>query len=189
MLLFAAAPHDVNWKTGSSFKKKSPIVLNCRSWVSSRPSQSCCLVSTCDWHPGQPLPVHVQWGSDTCVARALRIPSALHIHQLVCLSAGRFIINSCWLVKSGPGCGTHTYIYIHCEEPLAVDGFQRPWTHPLFLNDGHSPESSNADSFNLFSPSHHLSLASLLIGFCFHLPFPALPADQHLLPSCQELLH
>lgn len=72
----------------------------------------------------------------------LYAPSVLHIHQAVSLSAGQFIINSCWLVRSGPDCGTHTYIYIHCEDPFAMDGFQRPWTQPLPLNDGHSPESS-----------------------------------------------
>lgn len=122
-------------------------------WVNSKQSPSCCLAGASDWHPGQPLPLRVQWGSDTCVARALRAPSALHIHQPVSLSAGQFIINSCWLVKSGPGRGTHTYIYIHCEDPLAMDGFQRPWTHPLPLNDGHSPESSNTYLVNLLSPS------------------------------------
>lgn len=122
-------------------------------WFHSKKSPSCCLASASDWHPGQPLPLRVQWGSDTCVAWALCAPSALHIHQPVSLSAGQFIINSCWLVKSGPGRGTHTYIYIHCEDPLAMDGFQRPWTHPLSLNDGHSPESSNTYSVNLLSPS------------------------------------
>lgn len=132
-------------------------------WVNSKQSLSCCLAGASDWHPGQPLPLRVQWGSDTCVAWALRVPSALHIHQLVSLSAGQFIINSCWLVKSGPGRGTHTYIYIHCEDPLAMDGFQRPWTHPLSLNDGHSPESSNTYSVNPLSPSHHLPLLFLAL--------------------------
>lgn len=130
-------------------------------WVSSKQSLSCCLAGASDWHPGQPLPLWVQWGSDTCVAWVLCVPSALHIHQPVSLSAGQFIINSCWLVKSGPGRGTHTYIYIHCEDPLAMDGFQRPWTHPLSLNDGHSPESSNTYSVNLLSPYHLFLLLSL----------------------------
>ncbi len=149
-------------------------------WVSSKQSLSCCLACASDWHPGQPLPLRVRWGSDTCVALALCVPSALHIHQPVSLSAGQFIINSCWLVKSGPGRGTHTYIYIHCEDPLAMDGFQRPWTHPLSLNDGHSPESSNTYSVNLLSPSHYLPpsfsfspislflLSLLLSTFCHH---------------------
>lgn len=136
-------------------------------WVNSKRSLSCCLPGAGDWHPGQPLPLRVQWGSDTCVAWTLRAPSVLHIHQPVSLSAGQFIINSCWLVKSGPGRGTHTYIYIHCEDPLAMDGFQRPWTHPLSLNDGHSPESSNIYVVKLLSPSHqlpHPSLSSLSLS-------------------------
>lgn len=104
-------------------------------------------------------------------AWAPRVPSALHIHQLVSLSAGQFIINSCWLVKSGPGRGTHTYIYIHCEDPLAVDGFQRPWTHPLPLNDGHSPESSNTYSVNLLPPSPSSLTLSCFFPHSVSLPF------------------
>lgn len=136
-------------------------------WFGSIPSNPALLLGQCKWltprsAPATPSAVGV-W--HLC-CMGLYAPSFLHIHQPVSLSAGQFIINSCCLVKSGPGCGTHTYIYIHCEDPFAMDGFQRPWTQPLPLNDGHSPESSNTYSVNLLSYHFPLFLSISLLLPC-----------------------
>lgn len=121
----------------------------------------------CDWHPGQTVPLQVPWGSDTCVAQALRAPSALHIHQPVSLSAGQFIINSCWLVKSGPGRGTHIYLYSlwrpHCHgwisEAMNSSSFPEWWTLTWKLKYILSqPALANP-------PPPHLSLGFELIQF------------------------
>lgn len=150
-----------------------------QQFFGSIPSNPCPVAS--DWHPGQPLPLQVQWRSDTCVAWALHAPSALHIHWPVFLSAGQFIINSCWLVKSGPGHGSRTYIYIHCEDPLPWMDF-RGHEPILFsrMTDTHLKTQMHTQPtpttffspislpVAFFSPSFSLLFSPSFSTFCLH---------------------
>lgn len=147
-------------------------------YFGSNPSNPCHVAwpFPSDWHPGQVLPLQVQEGSDTCVPLALRAPLALHIHQPVSHSAGRFIINSCWLVKSGPGHGvrprtrahphtrTHTDIFIFTAKTLL------PWVdfkgHEPILFAWMMDTHPKAEMHPHWSRSQHPVAVSLFLSWC-----------------------
>lgn len=115
-----------------------------------------------DWRPGRPRPVHGQWGSDTCAAWTLHLLSSLHIHQPVSLSAGPFIINSCWLVKAALAVERARVFIFAAMRPLPwVDLRGREPTLFPWLMDTHL-KAQNADLVNLLSLSHTPFLLSML---------------------------